>query len=174
MDAGVLETLGAFSEPRGFGHVMDEDGLGGRERIVFGDERLGESFEGLRVFGGENFEIAVVMAGKAVGGMVLRGDGLRLGRFGAGGELGVGSVGSEFGGGDFFERRKRDAGFGDADEDEGLGFVFFFWRGGGAEGDGYGLGWGVREAGFTGGFTGCVLGGTAFFAGDHMCVAPVN
>ena len=83
VDARVLETLGALSEPRGFGHVMDEDGLGGRERIVFGDERLGESFEGLRVFGGEDFEVAVVMAGEAVRGMVLRGYGLRLRRFGA-------------------------------------------------------------------------------------------
>ena len=69
-------------------------------------------------FGSEDFEVAVVMAGEAVSGMVLRGDGLRLGRFGAGGELGVGSVGSEFGRGDFFEGRKGDAGFGDADEDE--------------------------------------------------------
>ena len=34
VDAGVLETLGAFSEPMRFGHVVDEDGLGGRERIV--------------------------------------------------------------------------------------------------------------------------------------------
>ena len=34
VDAGVLETLSTFSEPMGFGHVVDEDGLGGRERIV--------------------------------------------------------------------------------------------------------------------------------------------
>ena len=34
VDARVLETLGAFGEPMRFGHVVDEDGLGGRERIV--------------------------------------------------------------------------------------------------------------------------------------------
>ncbi len=72
------------------------------------------------------------------------------------------------------KQREGRAGLGDAGEREGLGFVFFCGRGGGAEGDGYGLGWGVWEASFTGGFTGCALGGTAFFAGDHMCVAPVK
>ena len=84
VDAGVLETLGALGEPRGFGHVVDEDGLGGRERIVFGEERLFEGLEGLRIFGSEDFEVAIVMAGEAVRGMVLRGDGFRLRRFGAG------------------------------------------------------------------------------------------
>ena len=34
-------------------------------------------------FGSEDFEVAVVMAGEAVRGMVLRGYGLRLRRFGA-------------------------------------------------------------------------------------------
>ncbi len=65
-------------------------------------------------------------------------------------EVGIADVGGELLGGDFF--------FGSGD---GLGF----WGG-------HGGGFRLREAGFSGGFTGSVLGGTAFFTVHHKRVFP--
>jgi len=51
---------------------------------VLSEERFAEFFKSGCVFRGEDFEVAVLMAREAVNGVVLRGDGARLGRFGAG------------------------------------------------------------------------------------------
>ena len=106
VEAGVLEALRAVGEPVGFGHGVDEDGFGWGGRGVFIDERLLERFEAMGIFGRQEFEGAVV-AGEAVHGAILRGDG-ETGLRWAGAAFRVFAIGVEFG-----ERGKWGAGFGD-------------------------------------------------------------
>ncbi len=149
---GGLEVLGAVGEPDGFGHGVDEDEFGGGGGLVFAGQGFFEGIESGAIFGGEEGEVAVV-AGEAVGGVVLGGDGAAGGSGWSRGVLGVASVGVELGGGD----GAGCAGDGGEGGEWGTGF-----------GDAFECGWwcdgGCGETGFAGEFSFFVGGGAAFGA----------
>ena len=102
--AGVGEDDGLVAIELGEveSHLVDDvefDGIGG---AVDGDVALEDGFEFFEAFAGEDGDVGKFVGVGAVGvdgmpGAVLGGDEFALGGAGAGGELGVGSVGCELG-----------------------------------------------------------------------------
>ena len=100
LDFFFLQAARANAEPAVGDHAFDQVEFGGGDGLPFGHEGSEAAIVFSLVFAGEDFEIAVGMhGGEAVGGVVAGGDGFAFGGFWAAGELGVGAVGGELGGG---------------------------------------------------------------------------
>ncbi len=86
-----FEGAEAAQAPRGHGHLLDEQGLGGSRGLIFVEKSIPELAEFLRIFAGEDGGLG----GEAVAERVMGDGGAPFGSARAGGEFGVATVGVE-------------------------------------------------------------------------------